>query len=188
MLRPDAAVIYLENLVPAPPDTTAVVSPPERLDPIFEKDPWLPPPACNSTSSTKNLCEDNDVDEKIPFSSLPEYYEELFKTTPVIWEQVHAKFACPKDADFMKTRLRELEGELHTIDGPERTWTLKKTLRRRVSQLREKIVATRPVADTGEPHDPPDIWIPFKNHEAKVGDKVLVPTPCHVLRLCSLNL
>ena len=79
----------------------------------------------------------------------------------------------------MKMRLRKFENELHSIDGPQHTWNLKKLLRRKVSQLHEQISAARPFDQCSGIRDQRDVWIPSKPYELSVGDQVMIASACY---------
>ena len=86
-----ASAIYLENLIPAPPDTSAIVPPPKHDDPrfidtVFSMDPWSAKP------QTKTCLVDTDV-ETDACHSFAEYYRDNFKSKPAVWEPIHSIFS-----------------------------------------------------------------------------------------------
>jgi len=106
-----ASVIYLDNLVPTPCDTSDIVPPPAASDTTSLEAP--PIAAC------KNVHEEFE-----------EYYRSHFKTHAVVWEPIHSKFTThwsgplgPSfDLQAMKSSLDEFETNLYNIDGPQPTW------------------------------------------------------------------
>ena len=170
----DGKAFFLENLIPAPADTTSVVPPPLKIDPVLKSHTALP-----------DGCEATQGDTHEEFDA---YYRKHFKTHSSIWEPIHAKFAPhwsgPLGPNFdlhaMVSSLDEFETNLYNIDGPQPTWHLKKSMRQRVQLMRDKINSAKTFDET-DSNDIPDasLWITARHYELSVGDRIRLAASFH---------
>ena len=168
-----------------PLETSTIVPPPDAIDPVVSNDPL----SAKSQIKTSFV----DTDAKLnACHSFAEYYQDNFKSDVAVWEPIHSKFAracrgrdCPHpasihvDVDAIKSCLNSMETDLYNIDGPQHTWNLKKSLRRRVQLTRERVSAARPLDSSCEFDNHYEVCIPMKPHEACLEDEVCIASNCY---------
>ena len=82
------------------------------------------------------------------------------------------------DTKVMLASLGEFEKDLYAIDGPQQTWNLKKSLRRRVQTMLQQVTSAKNFDLAQLEESKQNLWIPALPYEVNVGNEVHVVSDC----------